>query len=89
MKVKSLKLKGRSLFKRLFTVFLLFTIHCSLFTVSGCGYKFQGRATLPFDSVRIGRIENRTFEPKLEDKLQKALADELIKNGISVSFNLQ
>lgn len=58
-----------------------------LFTVSGCGYKFQGRETLPFDSVRIGRIENRTFEPKLEDKLQKALADELIKNGIMISRN--
>ncbi len=78
MKVKSLKLKVKSFI-------LLFTIHCSLFTVFGCGYTLQGRETLPFDSVRIGHIENRTFEPKLEDKLQKALADELIKNGIMIS----
>ena len=56
-----------------------------LFTLSGCGYTLQGRDTLPFTSVKIGRIENRTFEPKLEDKFQKALADELIRNGIMIS----
>lgn len=56
-----------------------------LFTLSGCGYTLQGRDTLPLTSVKIGRIENRTFEPKLEDKFQKALADELIRNGIMIS----
>lgn len=92
MKAKNSKLKVRSLFRRLFTIhyslftlFLLFTIHSSLFTLSGCGYTLQGRDTLPFSSVKIGRIENRTFEPKLEDKFQKALADELIRNGIMIS----
>jgi len=69
----------------LFTVVLLFTVHCSLFTVVGCGYTLQGRETLPFDSVRIGRIENRTFEPKLEDKLKRTLSDELMKNGVMIS----
>jgi len=64
---------------------LLSTVYCLLFTVFGCGYTLQGRDTLPFTSVKIGRIENRTFEPKLEDKFQKALADELIKNGIMIS----
>ncbi|MDP2276867.1 MAG: LPS assembly lipoprotein LptE [Nitrospirota bacterium] len=58
-----------------------------LFTLSGCGYTLQGRDTLPFTSVKIGRIENRTFEPKLEDKFQKALADELIRSGIMISKN--
>ena len=71
----------------LFTLFLLFTVHSSLFTLSGCGYTLQGRDTLPFTSVKIGRIENRTFEPKLEDKFQKALADELIRSGIMISKN--
>lgn len=56
-----------------------------LFTLAGCGYTLQGRDTLPLTSVKIGRIENRTFEPKLEDKFQKALADELIRNGIMIS----
>ncbi|MEK7712398.1 MAG: LPS assembly lipoprotein LptE [Nitrospirota bacterium] len=58
-----------------------------LFTLSGCGYTLQGRDTLPFTSVKIGKIENRTFEPKLGDKFQKALADELIRNGIMISKN--
>ena len=58
-----------------------------LFTLSGCGYTLQGRDTLPFTSVKIGRIENRTFEPKLEDKFQKALADALIRSGIMISKN--
>lgn len=55
------------------------------FLLAGCGYTLQGRDTLPFTSVKIGRIENKTFEPKLEDKFQKALADELIRNGIMIS----
>lgn len=83
MKVKSLKLK----IKRPLLLFALCSLLSALCFLIGCGYKFQGRETLPFDSVRIGRIENRTFEPKLEDKLQKALADELIKNGIMISKN--
>ena len=92
MKDKNLKFKVESFFKRLFTVhcslftvFFLFTVHCSLFTLTGCGYTLQGRDTLPFTSVKIGKIENKTFEPKLEDKFQKALADELIRNGIMIS----
>ena len=64
---------------------LLFTLNFPLLTLSGCGYTLQGRDTLPLTSVKIGRIENRTFEPKLEDKFQKALADELIRNGIMIS----
>jgi outer membrane lipopolysaccharide assembly protein LptE/RlpB len=64
---------------------LLSTVYCLLFTFFGCGYTLQGRDKLPFTSVKIGIIENKTFEPKLEDKFQKALADELIKNGIMIS----
>ncbi|TAL27618.1 MAG: hypothetical protein EPN94_01210, partial [Nitrospirae bacterium] len=80
-KVKSLKLRVT----RFLLLFSLFTFHFSLFTLTGCGYKFQGKDTLLFDTVKIGRIENKTFEPKLEDKLQKALAEELMKNGITIS----
>jgi len=73
-----MKNKVKSFFKKLFSALLLFT-------VSGCGYTLQGRDTLPFTSVKIGKIENKTFEPKLEDRFQKALAEELIKNGIMLS----
>jgi hypothetical protein len=85
LKVESLKLKIQKFRFPLFTAVLLFTVHCSLFTVAGCGYRFQGKENLPFDSVKIGRIENKTFEPKLEDKLKKAIADELMKNGVMIS----
>lgn len=92
MKIKNSKLKVKSFPRKmftahssLFTLFLLFTFHFSLFALSGCGYTLQGRDTLPLTSVKIGRIENKTFEPKLEDKFQKALADELIRNGIMIS----
>jgi len=62
---------------------LLSTVYLLLLT--GCGYTLQGKESLPFDSVRIGIIENRTYEPKLEDKLQKAIADELLRYGIMIS----
>jgi outer membrane lipopolysaccharide assembly protein LptE/RlpB len=62
-----------------------FLILTFTFLLVGCGYRFQGKENLPFDSVKIGRIENKTFEPKLEDKLKKAIADELMKNGVMIS----
>lgn len=61
-------------------------ILCLLF-IAACGYKIQGRDTLPFETVKIGMIENRTYEPKLEDKFHKALADELLRNGFVLSKN--
>jgi len=81
IKVKSLKFKVKSYFLFLSLLILNF----SFFTLMGCGYTLQGRDTLPFTSVKIGKIENKTFEPKLEDRFQKALADELIRNGIMIS----
>jgi outer membrane lipopolysaccharide assembly protein LptE/RlpB len=52
---------------------------------TGCGYSVHGRSSLPFTEIQIGRIENRTLEPKLEDKLYQALVEELARNGISVT----
>ena len=51
----------------------------------GCGYTLHTKASLPFDSIQIERIEDRTFEPKLQDRLYRALTEEFLKNGISVS----
>ncbi|MDH5768483.1 MAG: LPS assembly lipoprotein LptE [Nitrospirota bacterium] len=65
-------------------ILLLFTFHFSLLALCGCGYTIHGRASLPFDSVQIGNIENRTFEPKLQDKLHRALTEEFLKQGITV-----
>ena len=55
----------------------------SLFLV-GCGYTIHGKASLPFDSIQITGIENRTLEPKLQDKLYRALTEEFLKQGITV-----
>lgn len=46
-----------------------------------CGYAVQKS---PIESVRIGKIENRTFEPRLEDHLSEALASALLRNGIDI-----
>ncbi len=62
---------------------LLLTVYCLLFTV-GCGYTIYGKADLPFQSVGIGKIINKTFEPKLEDRMQRALVDELMTNGFVI-----
>ncbi len=52
--------------------------------VSGCGYSLQRRADLPFDAVSIGKIENMTVEPKLQDRMSRLLAGTLIEYGIDV-----
>lgn len=56
----------------------------SFLLLSGCGYTLQGKATLPFKSITLGKIINKTFEPGLEDRMQLALIDELMKNGFSI-----
>jgi hypothetical protein len=79
MKVNNAKLKV----SRFLSVQMI-TACCLLFTVCGCGYTIHGRASLPFDSIQIGRIGNKTLEPKLQDMLYRALTEEFLKEGISV-----
>jgi len=54
------------------------------FCLAGCGYKIYGRADLPFRSIAINKIVNKTFEPRLEDRMQVALVDELMKSGFVI-----
>jgi hypothetical protein len=68
-----------------FPIVLLFTVYCSLFAVCGCGYTIHGKASLPFDAIQIGTIGNKTFEPKLQDRLYQALTEEFLRQGVSVS----
>ena len=58
---------------------------CCLSLLSGCGYSLHSRSGLPFHSISIGKIANKTFEPKLQDRMQTALADELIKSGFNIA----
>lgn len=64
--------------------FLLLSVLVS-FVVSGCGYTLQSRSNLPFQEVDLGRIENRTHEPKLEDRLARAFGLVLPEYGIDLS----
>lgn len=65
---------------------LLFTVCCSLFAVYGCsGYTIQTKANLPFDTIAVGRIENKTLEPKLQDRFIRSLAETFAEYGFSVS----
>ncbi len=52
-----------------------------LFTLFGCGYTLQTRADLPFEQISIGRIENKTIEPKLQDRFSRILAETLLEYG--------
>ena len=70
--------------KARFSVLLLFAVCCLLTTLFGCGYTLHGKASLPFHAIHIGIIENRTVEPKLQDKLYQTLTDEFLKQGIAV-----
>jgi hypothetical protein len=66
---------------------LLYYVVCTLLIalcLFGCGYTLQSRTKLPFDSVQIEGIENKTVEPKLQDKFYRAVTEEFLKRGISV-----
>ena len=59
--------------------------YLAVFMTAGCGYSMHRKADLPFTEIRIGKIENLSLEPKLQDKLHKALVREFTKNGITVT----
>src|SRR5208283_2280870 len=67
--------------------FLLFTFYFLLLTcfLSGCGYTIQTRANLPFETIAVGKIENKTSEPKLQDRLHETLAETFSQYGFGVS----
>lgn len=65
--------------------FLLFTCLLLLITLSGCGYTVHTRADLPFDTIAVGIIENRTREPKLQDMFSKVLAETFAQYAFRVN----
>jgi hypothetical protein len=52
--------------------------------IAGCGYTMQTRGKLPFDSVTIGEIKNSTGEPKLQDRLNRRLAETVMEYGVDI-----
>lgn len=57
----------------------------SIVLLNNCGYSIHGHDALPFTEIKIGLIENKTLEPKLQDKLHKALTEEFLKQGIRIN----
>lgn len=64
-------------------VYIIFIFIAAL-ACGGCGYSIHPQSALPAKEVEIGLIENITVEPKLQDKLQRALTEEFMKQGIRV-----
>lgn len=62
---------------------LLLTGCCLL--LSCCGYTIQTRANLPFNTIAVGKIENKTLEPKLDDKFNLALSQQFAQYGFGIS----
>ncbi len=65
-------------------LFNIIFISIAVLACGGCGYSIHPQSALPAKEVEIGLIENMTVEPKLQDKLQRALTEEFMKQGIRV-----
>lgn len=75
-----------SMLQRLTMLFGFLGLVCpAVLMTGGCGYSLHRQADLPFTEIRIGKIENLSLEPKLQDKLHKALVREFTRNGITVT----
>ncbi len=59
---------------------LLTAALCAIFLLAGCGYTLLR----PMESVRLGKLTNKTMEPKLDDRLTEALTHALVKRGIRI-----
>jgi hypothetical protein len=69
--------------KKSFILYLLFVVCCGFF-LSSCGYRLIGSTPLPFHSVTIEQVRNKTYEPRLEEKMHNAFSKEFINQGIEV-----
>ena len=66
-----------------FILLLLFIV--AIFFIFSCGYKIVGSNFLPFDSITIKSVKNKTYEPRLEERLHNALSSEFISQGIKIA----
>lgn len=77
----------RILFKSNYFLYLITAL--SVISSSGCGYSIHGTADLPFRTITVGKVVNRTFEPGLDNRFKRAITDELIRNGFSLEDNAE
>jgi hypothetical protein len=67
-----------------FVVCLAVFVFC-LTLLFSCGYRIVGSKYLPFDSVTIRPVKNRTYEPRLEERLHNALSKEFVLQNIKIA----
>lgn len=75
-----------SILKKRNRIRLALFIAAMTFIVS-CGYQIIGSSSLPFDSITIKPVENRTYEPGLEERLHNSLSTEFTNQGIDVKLS--
>jgi len=78
--MRKIKINHRGLLSIAF-YFLLLT---SYFSLLSCGYHMVGSKLLPFNSITVKPVQNKTYEPRLEERLHNALSKEFINEGIEV-----
>jgi hypothetical protein len=66
-------------FRNFVFLFFIFSL-----LVSSCGYHIIGSRSLPFRSITIKPVQNKTYEPGLEERLHNALSSEFIHQGIEI-----
>src|SRR5512143_354845 len=76
---RGLRMTGYSIYKG--ALILILVLGLSFW---GCGYTIKGKRNLPFQTIAINKIVNKTFEPKLEDRMQIALVNELMVEGFVI-----
>jgi hypothetical protein len=64
-------------------IFFLFTL-IGLFFLSACGYTLYGAKDSKVESLSIGKIENTSYEPRLQELLVLELSNELSRQGMSL-----
>ncbi len=79
--MKHFKLKTQNLFRLLFITLIAASI------LTSCGYHMTGSKLLPFNSITIRPVLNKTYEPRLEERLHNALSNEFINQGIEVKIS--
>ena len=77
--------KGKAQSVQIPLTVLLLCAMLSALCLLGCGYSIHNKTSLPFTAVKIGRIENKTLEPKLQDRLYRALTEQFLKQGVDVN----
>lgn len=70
--------------KRIPNTIYLFFFMLPFLVVSSCGYSIIGSKNLPFNSITIKPVINKTYEPGLEDRFHYALSKEFLAHGVKV-----